>query len=608
MTKLRKWRYFPVMGSSTCSRLLQPIGDYPVFFLFATLLPIFPDLIYSVSREMTFIDWRTLILTTLLSFFRAYVLTLPLCLRARREEDEKMSAVRRVFQSIYRNIVLLVLGSVSFAENFLQLRFGTLCTPSIIQVLWETDKQESTEFLKTYCSTSSFIALALFFAFLIVGYTILRRRTYRFEFHKPWVRNTLTILLLTGFIVSITRINVFCELALRNDTPTISAPSTPISTFERIHTALAGNNFSPEKADKLLRILESAQVESCSQRSSCIVLIIGESFNKYHSSLYGYSQSTNPRLAIRQQRGELFVFDDVVAPANLTTSVLNQIFSPSSINAAESWDKAPLFPALFKKAGYATYHIDNQTAGAVNNFHDLGLKNLFNTRSNPLLFTANNQQRHPFDMALIDDYRQINPRTDAAELTIFHLMGQHVLYKSRFPADQAVLTPDHYNRPDLTPRQTQILADYDNATLYNDLVVDSIIELFAERDAIVIYLSDHSEEVFDYRSSFGRTYTALNPDVCRYQFDIPLLIWMSDIYRHNHPEVVDQVGHSVDRPFTSDDLPHLLMDLAGIECRWFDPTRSLVNDHFDASRPRLLLRGYELAGDYDEIMHEKGDE
>lgn len=51
----------------------------------------------------------------------------------------------------------------------------------------------------------------------------------------------------------------------------------------------------------------------------------------------------------------------------------------------------------------------------------------------------------------------------------------------------------------------------------------------------------------------------------------------------------------------TDDLPHLLLDLAGLSCRWFDPTRSVVNDRFDASRPRLLR---DDKVDYDLIMRQ----
>lgn len=63
--------------------------------------------------------------------------------------------------------------------------------------------------------------------------------------------------------------------------------------------------------------------------------------------------------------------------------------------------------------------------------------------------------------------------------------------------------------------------------------------------------------------------------------------------------------YAVSRRFSSDDRPHLLPDLAGIRCPWYDPTRSLVNDRFDNARPSPLLLGYEPAGDYDVLIREQ---
>ena len=51
-----------------------------------------------------------------------------------------------------------------------------------------------------------------------------------------------------------------------------------------------------------------------------------------------------------------------------------------------------------------------------------------------------------------------------------------------------------------------------------------------------------------------------------------------------------------------DDLPHMMLDIAGIECEWFDSTRSVINDRFNQSRKRLLLDLYQ---DYDEIMKQE---
>nr|WP_302935536.1 phosphoethanolamine transferase [Alistipes shahii] len=584
--------------------LVRPFGEYPAFLVLTALLPLVPDIIRFFLNEMSFVPGRNLFYGTLLSLFRAWLLVLPLCLRQHDRGGEILAV--RIAEAIYRVFVLSCLGLLSLAESFLLIRFGTPFSFSVIQLLWETDGRESLEFLKTYCTTPAFLLPAAACVLLTAGYLLAEHRKIRFELHSRKVRISLLFLLAGSGAFYVSRLHFQYALTRTGDFPgEMMRQTATLTPFERLHTSLFWfrHEFSAENAEQLLRTLESVEIESCSFRSPCIVIIIGESFSKHHSSLYGYPLPTNPRLEERLRRGELFVFRDVVSPANLTTSVLSNLFSPASLGSGQSWKDSPLFPALFKKAGYTTCHLDNQAAGNDYDYHDLGLKALFNARSTPLLFTVHNENRHPYDLELLDDYDRLTSRDDTPELVVFHLMGQHVSYSDRYPTEEAYFTPGDIRREDLTQQERQVVADYDNATRYNDQVVDAILARFIDRDAIAVYLSDHGEEVYDYRDFFCRSHDLpLTPEVCKYQFEIPFMIWMSDTYRRNRPDVAAQVAGALDRPFSADDLSHLLLDLAGIRCRWYDPARSLIGERFDTTRPRPLLMGFEPAGNYETII------
>ncbi len=125
-----------------------------------------------------------------------------------------------------------------------------------------------------------------------------------------------------------------------------------------------------------------------------------------------------------------------------------------------------------------------------------------------------------------------------------------------------------------------------------------ILDRCRTRDAVVVYLF---RTACSLRPPNGRIDATLSPDCCRHQYEIPFMIWMSDRYRAARPELAAAIARAVDRPYMTDDLPHLLLDLAGLSCRWFDPTRSVINDRFDASRPRLLR---DDKVDYDLIMRQ----
>ena len=60
------------------------------------------------------------------------------------------------------------------------------------------------------------------------------------------------------------------------------------------------------------------------------------------------------------------------------------------------------------------------------------------------------------------------------------------------------------------------------------------------------------------------------------------------MYRENHPDLVERIAASVDKPFMSDDLPHLLYDLAGIESPAYHPERSVLNPNYTLPQRPLL--------------------
>ena len=70
-----------------------------------------------------------------------------------------------------------------------------------------------------------------------------------------------------------------------------------------------------------------------------VVLIIGESYNKYHASVYGYNLNTTPVLCEQQQRGNLFVFTDAISPYNMTTLAVKNMLSTNSISRHQSWNE-----------------------------------------------------------------------------------------------------------------------------------------------------------------------------------------------------------------------------------------------------------------------------
>ena len=117
-----------------------------------------------------------------------------------------------------------------------------------------------------------------------------------------------------------------------------------------IHRFLISCYTFSRSADELAGIKHStltAEIDSCSFRSPHIVLVIGESYNKHHSSLYGYRLPTADLQQKRKDKGELFLFTDVVTPWNITSNVFLNMFSLWECNYENPITDYPLFPYLW---------------------------------------------------------------------------------------------------------------------------------------------------------------------------------------------------------------------------------------------------------------------
>lgn len=373
----------------------------------------------------------------------------------------------------------------------------------------------------------------------------------------------------------------------------------------RLIFSIYANVLTSKQLKTLITASQHVKVDSCSYTSPQIVLIIGESYGKYHSQLYGYAQPTTPRQLLRERLKQLVKFTDVVSPWNLTSFVFKHLFSLYSIGDRGQWCDYPLFPELFRKAGYHVCFITNQflpkAREAVYDFS--GGFFLNNPTLSKAQFDMRNKKLHRYDDGLLQDYDQLKQYEQKYNLTIFHLMGQHVSYNQRYPHKQGKFCASQYSklRPHLSEQQREVLAYYDNAVLYNDSIVDQIMQRFEKKDAIVIYVPDHGEECYEENRGFiCRNHSArIDYPLAKYEFEIPFWIWCSQTYIKKHPQIFTRVKASCNRRFMTDALPHLLLYLAGIHTPLYHPKDNLLSPNYNEMRKRML-KG---VSDYDILRH-----
>lgn len=241
---------------------------------------------------------------------------------------------------------------------------------------------------------------------------------------------------------------------------------------------------------------------------------------------------------------------------------------------------------MFRAAGYSTHMYDNQyfVGGSVN---FLSNKNL-----SKLMFDTRNDKRFYYDGDAVDSIKLVG----SPALYVIHLWGQHFDYSQRFPRAFNRFRAADYDKDRWDEHQRTLIAQYDNATLYNDYVLKKIIEKLKDTNTIVFYLSDHGEEVFEVRNHNGHGDAEYSPDL-KYQIRIPFMVWASKSYRETHKQLWNVLKEKQHARITSDDFSHILFDVAKIRTKYFDPRRSFINANFDSLKHRMVLKGV----DYDAV-------
>lgn len=581
------------------SVFLMPVKNNMCFFIF----------IYVLGLITIFVEVQTLHFKIPRFNFLSLILDIYiLCLL--------LMAIPRKLRPFVRSVMSGIAYTLAIINAFCVEHFYARIGPEILNVVLETNPRESSEFVNKYINLDvMWSGVGAIIILMILHYFTSKYANLKINIFP----HTFSILIKLCFSFLICVSIVFC-LHSRIKIVKLMLVSTSeevdvlISNFS-LNTPFNNLLFSikmREIANNGLTVLSKTQdyvtIDSCSYNSDNIILIIGESYIKDHAQLYGYGKETTPRQVTRtelSEKGHLLSFSDVISPSNLTSTVFKNVFSLHSLDEKSNWANYPLFPVLFRKADYKVFFITNQFVQSLGTdiFNLSGGLFLNHNRLNVAQFDFRNTRSHRYDMDLLEDYDSLKQYQADHNLIIFHLAGQHIDFAKRSPEEYKIFTlSDYEDRKDLNESEKQLVADYDNATYYNDIVVDYIVRQFEKDNAIVIYMPDHGEECFDETHRMGRLPSNnYAPETLRQEYRIPFWIWCSKLYIETHPALYTQIEESRSKPFMTDDLPHLLLYLAGISTKYYSEKRNLLSPFFDIKRKRMINGKC----DYDKVINQR---
>ena len=270
--------------------------------------------------------------------------------------------------------------------------------------------------------------------------------------------------------------------------------------------------------------------------------------------------------------------------------MMEYVFSLKSCDSQDDSKRNILFPAIFRKSGYRVGYFDNQYTQTSGGNYDFTCCYFMNTHKiSNACFDYRNDTLLNYDGPFIDYYKGKFYR-EPCSMNIIHIYGQHLDPRFRFPESFAQFSAKDIQRKELNEVQRQKVADYDNAVLYNDKVMDDIIKCFEQQDAVLIYFSDHGEQIYDdKRLVYGRKFGNDEPmEAIKCEYEIPFMIWCSRSFQQQHAALYQQIFEAVDKPFCSDDIPYLLFDLADVRSSVTDSTRSVINPAFKPRQRKVM--------------------
>ncbi|MFJ7793096.1 phosphoethanolamine transferase CptA [Pseudomonas sp. NPDC096950] len=349
--------------------------------------------------------------------------------------------------------------------------------------------------------------------------------------------------------------------------------------YHRYLDTLAGMQDMLDSASKIapLKNLKNTMAD----QPSTLVLVIGESTNRQRMSLYGYNRETTPELD--KLKDQLAIFNNVITPRPYTIEALQQVLTFADEENPDLYLTTPSLVSMMKQAGYKTFWITNQQTMTKRNT----MLTTFSEQADEQVYLNNNRNQNAaqYDGDVIEPFNKALSDPAAHKLIVVHLLGTHMSYQYRYPP-----TFDKFKDRTGVPAgvkdaEVPTYNSYDNAVLYNDFVVSSLIKDYAKVDpnGFLLYLSDHGEDVFDSpgHNTLGRNENKPTAPM----YTIPFMAWASPKWRDTHDW---NFAADLSRPYSSSQLIHTWADLAGLSFDELDRSKSLVSDSF---KPRPLMIG-----------------
>ena len=296
----------------------------------------------------------------------------------------------------------------------------------------------------------------------------------------------------------------------------------------------------------------------CESDTLTVVFIQGESLRADHLQLNGYSRPTTPRLSAEEN---IVSLPNVTSYFTLTHLSMPHILTRADYQHQQRAYEERSFISLLKKVGYNTYWLANQETGPTTIY--------FMKECQHQTYAHPGSTIEKYDawldgdlLPLLDDALS---KPSARQFILLHTIGSHWFYNAHFDKQSEKFQPLAKSRV-IASNDTQYLCNsYDNTIVYSDWFWHQVIERLRQRNAILIYLSDHGE-------SLGDDGDYLHGKDKKEQRSVACFVWYSDEYAQRYPEKINALKANRERSLKTDFLFHSILDAADVQSSYMEPS------------------------------------
>lgn len=464
-------------------------------------------------------------------------------------------------------LLLGILGFFASIKLIFYAVFGVKISASSLFVLFETNKNEASEFLAGYVNVEVVVISLLFLIPILIAsaYLVFKNKAISvFKLHY----------ISTGFRSTILVLMLLCVYFLNRTFKDHSLVFTVSKSYKEY--AEAKKNVQSDLAQTTS---ENISITRQDTLPTIGVVIIGEATSRWHMELYGYNRPTNPLL--KEIKDELFIFEDAISPHVMTIRSLEKNLTLNSFETPQHETNFSVVQ-LANAAGFTTHWISNQEPVGFTE----SIPTIIGSAAQQTQFLATDSYNYAiYDENVLPELKKALQRPGERKLIFLHLIGTHRLYKKRYPETFNYFSGVNERTKFKTDYSELKVNEYDNAVRYNDYVVREIIETVrtADQPSFVVYFSDHGDEVFDTIDFIGHH----GSKATRPMHDVPFITWFSEAYKKRHPQHIEATSRNTSKPYALEDFTHSFSDLIQVSAKGFDSTKSIFSSDFKVKRRQL---------------------